>query len=186
MNRSRRNDVLSIDVCGTVFKTKLSTLKTIPDSRLGNISKTDTGLSLFFDRDPECFKHILSAYRDGELHVPKDVCPQRFRREIEFWEIPIKLLAPCCWKAFYGTDEDLLITGSLLQHHKQPKAPSNKVAEIAENELVSKQINSINKMLKKQENQKCEPRMNQLWLFLEEPASSSAAKVSSELVLNCV
>lgn len=32
----------------------------------------------------------------GKLHRPMDVCPIRLRDELDFWRIPISLIAPCC------------------------------------------------------------------------------------------
>lgn len=32
----------------------------------------------------------------GELHRPTDVCIERFRLELQYWQVPETLLSPCC------------------------------------------------------------------------------------------
>ncbi|XP_052285088.1 potassium voltage-gated channel protein Shaw-like [Dreissena polymorpha] len=91
-------DMVRLDISGTMFRTKKSTLQKIPTSRLANIKDSceeydrKSGIYIF-DRDAVSFRYILNAYINGELHAPKDVCPNQFRRELDFWDIPIKLLS---------------------------------------------------------------------------------------------
>lgn len=172
-----KSDILTLDISGTVFKTRISTLQTIPESRLAQLVITQKGRaekSIFFDRDPRCFFAILNAYRDGELHTPKDICPQRFRKELDFWKIPLHLLAPCCWETYYKSEEDLSVTAVLLQRYQLRKCSRNKVENTDENLIC--QSPSIQKVLGKQETGKGN-KPSKLWLFLDEPASSHAAKV---------
>ena len=199
------NTIVVLDIGGTVFKTETLTLKTIPNSLLANLNEAsewyDTTKNLYyFDRDPHCFKQILNAYRQGELHITRDVCPQQFRHELEFWRIPIKLLSPCCWKAFYKTDYDLDVISTLLKRvghcmygtmtaEQPPKAlltcqvskdTNSNTTEQTQCNTKARRISALvhheveeHFKLKRPKN-----RMDGLWLLLEEPRSSLAAKVN--------
>ncbi|MFH4979523.1 hypothetical protein AB6A40_006232 [Gnathostoma spinigerum] len=50
----------------------------------------------YFERSPVMFEYIIDFYVTGKLHRPADVCPMRLRYELEFWRIPIRLMATCC------------------------------------------------------------------------------------------
>ncbi|XP_071177744.1 potassium voltage-gated channel subfamily A member 1-like [Mytilus edulis] len=69
------DDTVRINVNGTMFTTRLSTVQKYPDTLLGSISfesdcysKDDK--SFYFDRNPELFNTILDYYRNGCLHLP--------------------------------------------------------------------------------------------------------------------
>lgn len=173
MSADKKGEEIILDISGTLFKVRRSTLKTIPNSRLALLEVQHHKSPIFFDRDPESFNHILSAYRDGELHIPKHICPQRFQSELDFWKIPIDLLAPCCWKTFYKTQEDLSLTAALLARLQRPCFYGNAVDD--RNKSIK---HHIPKMLLKKKDKGVEEKPCQLWLFLEEPASSPAAKVT--------
>ena len=87
-----------INVGGQRHETFLSTLRTIPDTRLSYLSEHHTSLTkvaeydstkseYFFDRHPGVFAQILNYYRTGRLHCPSDVCGPLFEGELEFWGI---------------------------------------------------------------------------------------------------
>nr|CAD2183660.1 unnamed protein product [Meloidogyne enterolobii] len=50
----------------------------------------------YFERSAAVFEHILDYYICGRMHRPVDICPMRWRDEIEYWRIPITALADCC------------------------------------------------------------------------------------------
>lgn len=198
MTREAKETVI-LDIGGTVFKTEISTLKTIPGSRLATIDRTSEYYhkesdSYYFDRDANSFRQILNAYRNGELHVAKDTCPQQFRAELEFWGIPIQMLSPCCWKSFYKTEDDLDVISALLKRLGQSmnglekgdikettgkyytsKKGCNEKKE-KENMSKSKRISSL-VVDKADEEVKPQNKMDRLWLLLDDPRSSFAAKV---------
>lgn len=197
-----KNKTIELDIGGTVFKTELFTLMTIPGSRLANIEEeTDfynqqTNI-YYFDRDPHSFKQILNAYRNGELHVSRDICPQQFRQELEFWRVPIKMLSPCCWKAFYKTDDDLNVIGNLLQrigHGVYGMLSADLQSDSSNGDVVKKpvakdgdikgdpKIRRICSLVQHKaedhfKHQQPKSPKARLWLLLEEPRSSLAAKV---------
>lgn len=174
---TRKGDIITLNISGVIFKTRQSTFQSIPGSRLAQLDKVETKKgqmenSLFFDRDPDCFKSILNAYRDRELHMPKDICPKRFQKELEFWKLPIHLLSPCCWETFYKADQDLSITAVLLQQFQKRNYSHNQI----EDDGISLMSHSLQLLLRKEETAP-ENKPSKLWLFLDEPASSPAAKV---------
>lgn len=190
-----------LDIGGVVFKTSKQTLQNISHSRLAKIDeKSEYFISedgvYFFDRDPNCFREILNAYRYGELHMPKDVCPKLFKRELDFWEIPIQMLSPCCWKSFYKTDDDLDVITAILNRIHRSMCHQEESSNIYKNWTAASQ-NGIENTCSDQGDQKAKrisvmvthqtvedtaqqkscSRREKLWLFLEEPRSSFLAKV---------
>ena len=94
-------DIVKIDVGGMIFSTRLSTLKALPDTRLGRLStSSDEYIKekdyFYFDRNPELFQNILDLYRHGDLHVPNYVCGASLKQELKFWQIPLSLIPNCC------------------------------------------------------------------------------------------
>uniref|UniRef100_A0A8R1HIU4 Ion_trans domain-containing protein n=1 Tax=Caenorhabditis japonica TaxID=281687 RepID=A0A8R1HIU4_CAEJA len=67
------DEKLAINISGRRFETWKNTLEKFPETLLGSNEKEffydeDTG-EYFFDRDPDIFRHILTFYRTGKLHV---------------------------------------------------------------------------------------------------------------------
>uniref|UniRef100_A0A1I8BLF7 BTB domain-containing protein n=1 Tax=Meloidogyne hapla TaxID=6305 RepID=A0A1I8BLF7_MELHA len=50
----------------------------------------------YFERSAAVFEHILDYYICGRMHRPVDICPMRWRDEVEYWRIPMSALADCC------------------------------------------------------------------------------------------
>ncbi|KAH7699171.1 Protein KVS-3 [Aphelenchoides avenae] len=50
----------------------------------------------YFEKSPTIFEYIVDFYVTGKLHRPMDMCPIRFRDELDFWQIPVSVIAPCC------------------------------------------------------------------------------------------
>ncbi|XP_076452718.1 voltage-gated potassium channel KCNC4-like [Babylonia areolata] len=102
-------DHLSIilDVGGKKFRTTRDTLMKLPNTRLGRLvqekgqPRKNSGMEkFFFDRNPKIMNSVLDLYRKGELHLPSNICYSLVEEELEFWEIPVKLMNACCWKKF--------------------------------------------------------------------------------------
>ncbi|WAR22692.1 KCNA2-like protein [Mya arenaria] len=164
---------VKLNVGGTVFQVERSTLNVIPGSLLSSLDNIQSRYEkttdcYYFDRDPVSFCHVLNAYRDGELHVTRDVCPQQFRRDLEFWGLTLDLLAPCCWKYFYEAMEDVDTLTSIMDRLKHHKSMS-RVANTQTNQLTQD----------KPDGGLTDPNnfSFKLWMFLEEPTSSLAAKL---------
>ena len=96
------NKKITINVGGIRYETYHETLKTITDSRLANLSKTNSDYDpirneYFFDRHPSAFLAILNYFRTGKLHAPLDMCANLFYEELNYWGINEYLIEPCCW-----------------------------------------------------------------------------------------
>jgi hypothetical protein len=99
-----------INVGGQRFETYRTTLKLIGESRLANITPTNSDYDpikdeYFFDRDPDSFQAILNYFRTGRLHAPNSVCGNLFYDELNFWGIGEHSIQPCCWTT-YSTKRD--------------------------------------------------------------------------------
>jgi hypothetical protein len=56
--------------------------------------------SYFFDRNPIIFQSILDFYRDGQMHIPHDVCARQIGKDLIFWQLSLSKLADCCKKHY--------------------------------------------------------------------------------------
>jgi len=77
------DDIIELNVGGTVFTTYLQTLTKIPESMLAAmfsgrfpLNKDSTG-RIFIDRDPRIFRYILTYLRSGELIYPANVSEKK-------------------------------------------------------------------------------------------------------------
>ncbi|XP_041349139.1 potassium voltage-gated channel protein Shaw-like [Gigantopelta aegis] len=122
---------VTIVVGKTTFMTYASTLLHFPRTTLtkmyleqrdqqqnGGESSTASApctCRLEFDRDPRLFYYILDAYERKTVHVPRGVCVSQFRKEMEFWQLKHKLVAPCCRDAYMQAFGDIYQDGVLDQ-----------------------------------------------------------------------
>ena len=110
-----------MNVGGTLFSTRISTLKTLPDTRLGNLSTSSEEYIkekdyFFFDRNPDLFQSLLDLYRHGNLHVPSNICGATLKRELEFWQIPLNKIPNCCLAVICKHEEAMASTNMLKLH----------------------------------------------------------------------
>nr|XP_048278265.1 potassium channel regulatory protein [Myodes glareolus] len=92
--RMNSEDLVTLNVGGKLFTTRLSTLKQFPTSRLAGIVdgrdpefKTVNG-QIFVDRDGALFSFILDFLRNHELLLPSDFSDYlRLQREALFYEL---------------------------------------------------------------------------------------------------
>lgn len=157
------DDTVRINVGGTMFTTRLSTVQKYPDTLLGSISfesdcysKDDK--SFYFDRNPELFNTILDYYRNGCLHLPNHLCGWLWKTELEFWKIPLTDISECCHKTISSYNKRVDVSKMLKAvfsplNHSEYASPSG-----------------IGKL------------RHRLWLFLDEPESSTWAKVSNSIL----
>ena len=156
------NDVntLRINISGTIFQVEPTTLLRFPDSRLGKLvsgEKPTDKKTYFFDQDATLFGHILRCYRSGEVHVPSLICPREFLRELQYWNIPVEKIAPCCWSTFYRAD-DVLET-------------LEKVSEVTtQSEITRLDADKLS-------------LQERVWRFIDEPYSSKASTVGNLLIV---
>lgn len=85
--------VVLLDIGGTRFSVRASTLAAQPETMLGTMVTSLVGAArlteeMFFDRNPRAFESILDFYRSGILRSPPDMHPDVFDQELRFWQIP--------------------------------------------------------------------------------------------------
>lgn len=177
------DEYIELEVGGISFKIQRSTLQTFKDSLLANLDK-DVQRHCF-DRDPALFRHILNAYRSGKVHIPKDVCATVFKEELIYWGIPLSFIAPCCWKYFYEAENDLKTLKVLMDDESQ--YDSNNKIDPVKSSLKTMFFNDDDdngstkqpcSQSKYTDGVNRESMVWKIWLFLEEPSSSTAAKVN--------
>ena len=112
-------DIVNINIGGTGFSTRLSTLLSIPNTRLSGLCTSSEEYIedkdyFFFDRNPDLFQSILDLYRYGNMHVPSNICGATLKREMDFWQIPLERIPSCCL-AIICKHEDAVSAMKLLQ-----------------------------------------------------------------------
>ena len=181
-NATHTSRKVKINVGGQVHEPFASTLKNIPDSPLTCILDEnlknmldydqDTG-ELFFDRHPETFSQVLDYFQTGKLHYPRSVCGPMFEEELKFWGIEEQQMETCCWSDYTHhrvKQENLKIF--------KPSQGNKETAEaVVDVELG--QINNPNLDIKHLS--KWSSLRYRVWQMLDQPSSSSAAKVGKDL-----
>lgn len=157
-----------INVGGTIFQTRMSTLKKIPDSRLGSLSPASPEYNAetdeyFFDHSPVLFNEILDLYRTGELHVPSNCCGAVLQRELDYWKIPKCLISECCIHSYH----------SFVQ-------AQNTIQSIRE----SFEDNILDYNPTEYRNSKMKKMFRTIWITLDQPKSSTCAKVCDTYLRN--
>lgn len=64
---------------------------------------------VYIGRHPSAFQSILYYEQGGELHLPRDMCPSSFKKELEFWDVHETCLAKCCFAKYMGYFDDELV-----------------------------------------------------------------------------
>ena len=148
-----------INVGGSRFETFVDTLKKRPRTMLANLSANspyyrESCGEYFFDRDPVIFRAVLDFYRNQTLHFPHDVCGTVVRRELQYWKIDEKHVAPCCWQ-FFKTVSENQATVELLSRALEPADDASQM----------------------EERSRCQRLAWRVWTFTEDPTSSRFALV---------
>ena len=86
-----------INVSGHVFVTTRETISRCPDTKLGRLALSSQDVQEhFFDADEDVFKEVLRYHRTGELHAPRNMCFERFCKELKFWNVNEEEIMFCC------------------------------------------------------------------------------------------
>lgn len=162
------NELVRLNVGGTLFITSRTSLERIPGTRLSNLSEDDRNYNpatheWFFDRNPMFFNNILDYFRSDDLHFPHNYCGPSIKKELVYWKIQEGEISPCCWNKFREYEEEQKIYNKLDQAFE------------------SKTLNEYSAAFSNSGGNS--PSHWQIWrrricIFLEEPMSSKAAKVS--------
>jgi potassium voltage-gated channel Shal-related subfamily D member 2 len=102
--QKRAEEKLIINISGHKFECWRSTLEKFPHTLLGSVEKEffydEETNEYFLDRDPELFRHILTFYRTGHLHYPKNECIMSYDEELSFFGIQPDMLGDCCYEEY--------------------------------------------------------------------------------------
>ena len=162
---NEKSESIVFDVGGTRFETYSGTLKKLPNTKLFHLNRDSPNYrpktnDYYFDRDPKIFRGVLDYYRNGTLHFPNDICATVVRRELDYWGIDEKHVAPCCWE-FFKLYSERRATAELLS-----KAMGFERGTARRGGMMRRQ--SL-----------FEKSRRPLWTYLEDPASSKGALVGS-------
>ncbi|KAL3310650.1 Potassium voltage-gated channel subfamily D member 1, partial [Cichlidogyrus casuarinus] len=98
------DEKMIFNVSGTRFLVFKSHLDRYPHTLLGSDERdyfyNDETDEYYFDRDPEIFRHILSYYRLGYLHFPKQECVISYDDELSYFRISPDVMGDCCYEDY--------------------------------------------------------------------------------------
>ncbi|XP_074641338.1 potassium voltage-gated channel protein Shaw-like [Tubulanus polymorphus] len=156
---------IRLNVGGTTFQALRSTLTRHPNTVLSELNEHDQSYDstigeYFFDRNPLIFSSVLEYYRTGELHIPSNLCGPAVHIELEFWGMKFDDVAPCCQTNVLRYDVEVRKREELLREFDGLQD----VDEVFSNRVTENGIRYWRW---------------RLWLILEHPRSSIAAKVWS-------
>jgi hypothetical protein len=83
-----KDEIIELDIGGTIFKTYKSTIMKYPKTLLAVMLNSnipvvkDKDGRIFFDRDPEMFKDIIKYYRTDTINGEVS---EEFQQELKFW-----------------------------------------------------------------------------------------------------
>lgn len=153
---SSEDTKLTFNIRGSKFETLKTTLDNAPVNLLHTLDITSqfydkSKQEYFFDRDPDIFNSILNMCNCGKLHVPKNVCVDLFRTEIKFWGVPNAMISECCWRTYFQLDDDMEVSEELQKTDHQ----------------IDEDASGLRK----------DSIRYKIWIGIEHPRSSTAAKV---------
>lgn len=99
--KEEKEDTITINIGGELFRTSKETFKRFPGSRLAQLDKSSGHYesktrSYFFDRNPIMFRYIIDYYKTGELHIPLHICPRMVEQDLYYWGIQLTDITDCC------------------------------------------------------------------------------------------
>lgn len=184
---------ITLNVGGQRHETYVSTLASVPDTRLTWIAERSLReprplgqrREFFFDRNPNVFTHILNYYRTGKLHCPREVCGPLFEEELNFWGIDEKQIETCCWAKYdeHRDAEEKLrgFTRIRIEEGNSTTDDDEEETTTVDREMASSgEFCSSSKSLPKPMN-KLRTLKKRLWKTLDDPYSSKIARVSFDL-----
>ncbi|CAD5226884.1 unnamed protein product [Bursaphelenchus xylophilus] len=104
------DQILRLSIGGSSYRIRTrSILKYGPTTLLGRLCRMDhehrrqwadgyfeDSDEYFFERVPRYFDPIYDFYAAGKLHVPKDLCFEKFMSELRFWAVSKAKMDDCC------------------------------------------------------------------------------------------
>ena len=168
-NMTADHNRIKINVGGTNFVTYWKTLRAIPNSRLARLTISGDNYDpeeneFFFDHNPQIFGCVLDFHRTGKLHFDHNLCVPKVKDELQFWRINEHYLEPCCWNRYaeYADQNNRLAEVNSVFDDTGPEYDERTNVDITTLEKHCDRLDYIRE---------------RLWLFLDNPNSSLAAKV---------
>ncbi|XP_033725292.1 potassium voltage-gated channel protein Shaw-like [Pecten maximus] len=136
-NMDAPHQVFELNISGKLFEVTADVLARFPKSRLGKLAVessvsltqgTGTKKTLSFSRPSPPFDDILAYYQTGELHMPVNICPKAYKRELDFWELDPDDMQYCCrfkYLAFFDEFETISTFQASIEKTNFTSAVSN-------------------------------------------------------------
>lgn len=173
-NESKKDRII-LNIGGKRFEPYQSTLKNQPDMPLAWITDNKEKLDydpetgeLFFDRHPVVFAQILNYFQTGKLHCPRGMCGPCFQNELTYWGIHEQQMESCCWSNYTNHREAQQNLKALNFQPKYFKSEHDKEDILKERE---------ERLQRGEPDHFWDTYKPIIWEFLEEPYSSTTAKV---------
>ncbi|WAR15301.1 KCNB1-like protein [Mya arenaria] len=106
--------IIKLNVSGTVFEADTKCLERIKGTLFDIDHSTDNcneklsnSSEIYISRPAECFAAIFAFCQTEELHMPTNVCPLAFKRELEYWNIQPTELDKCCQHRYFGLHQEI-------------------------------------------------------------------------------
>lgn len=168
---------MTVNVGGFRHRMEQEVVQRFPQTRLGRLLRcrsTEAVLELcddfspsemefYFDRNPGFFLcYVLTFYVSGELHLVEGLCVVSFCQELEYWGLREAQLAFCCSTRFHQ------LMASAEDQESQENCPPGEQSAHAFGASC------------------CADVRRNIWVQLEEPGSSAAAKAAAVVSLGVV
>ncbi|XP_021376164.1 potassium voltage-gated channel subfamily A member 4-like [Mizuhopecten yessoensis] len=165
--------IFELNISGKLFEVAGDILARFPNSRLGKVAVesplspnqgTGTKKTLFFSRPSTPFDDILAYYQTGELHMPSNVCPKAYKRELEFWGLDPDDMQHCCrfkYLAFFDDFETISAFHACIDETSYVPPRNNVMSPIG----------------------KCRAR---IWSIIEHEEATAISKVVMAFLVVCV
>ena len=179
-----------LNVGGKRYETFKRSLTSIPDTRLAWVAQGCNTApeydarkkEFFFDRHSTVFEEVLNYYRTGSLHCPRNVCSAVIEEEFSFWGIDETQMEACCWPEYNRQRASIKVLKDFNSDEKTTDSPDSSPSK----EKRFKRFSTISlrrceENLRKTEQKvfvhRYEKKRQAVWRILEEPYSSTYAKV---------
>lgn len=178
---------ITLNVGGQRHETYVSTLASVPDTRLTWIAERSLReprplgqrKEYFFDRNPIVFTHILNYYRTGKLHCPREVCGPLFEEELNFWGIDEKQIETCCWAKYdEHRDAEEKLRGFTKIKIEEGPTTDEEEEETTDREMASSGEFCSSSRSTSKSKTRIKTLKKRIWRTLDDPYSSRLARVS--------
>ncbi|XP_030628570.1 potassium voltage-gated channel subfamily S member 3a [Chanos chanos] len=134
----------------------------------------------YFDRNPRFFRYVLNFYHTGKIHLMEELCVFSFSQELEYWGIKEHNLDSCCSNKFqeqkeYAGERDWDRKSDDQQQQLKDSFDSS-----------MEELSVLDQDLERFEGMWCSEVRKNIWLRLENPGYSRAAKIMAVASLSVV